>query len=85
MGRLGKTVTVFGSLERVDAKGTPKRILLVDRPHQPFPLVIFDGEVWAGIELAPIEAAFVRVTGTLSEYRGRAQLKIEDPGAITTK
>lgn len=82
---LGRVVTVFGSLDHVDAKGTPRRILLVDRPHLSFPLVIFDGSVWAGIDLAPIEASFVRVTGTLSEYRGRAQIKIEDPKAISTK
>ena len=82
---LGKTVTVFGSLDHVEVKTEPKRILLVDQPHRPFPLVIFDGPVWAGIELAPIEASFVRVTGTLSEYRGRIQMKIDDPKAISTK
>jgi endonuclease YncB( thermonuclease family) len=82
---LGKTVTVFGSLDRIDAKGTPRRILLVDKPHESFPLVIFDGAVWAGIDLAPIESSFVRVTGTLSAYRGRMQLKIDDPKAISTK
>jgi len=82
---LGRTVTVFGSLDHVDAEGEPRRILLVDQPHRPFPLVVFDGRVWSGIDLAPIEASFVRVTGTLSEYRGRVQMKIEHPEAISTR
>lgn len=82
---LGRRITVFGTLGELDAKGSPKRLLLVDQPSRPFPIVIFDPRVWAGIDLEPVATSFVRVTGTLSEYRGRPQLKVDDPEAISTR
>ncbi len=84
-GLLGRTVTVFGSLDHEITDRPPKRILLVDRPDAPFPVVVFDPKVWAAIDHPSVQAAFVRVTGVLTEFRGRPQIKIEDPSAISTR
>jgi endonuclease YncB( thermonuclease family) len=73
---LGKRVTLFGSLERVVADRAPRRLLFVDRPRDPFPVVVHDEAVWAALDLDAVRAMYCRVTGTLSEHEGRLQVAV---------
>ena len=82
---LGKRVTLFASLDRVDDEGWPKRLLFVDKPHEPFAVVVFDEKAWAALDLPAIRARYSRIAGTLSEYRGHLQLKLESPADLSTR
>jgi hypothetical protein len=46
---------------------------------------VFDETVWAGLDLAAISRRFVRVTGVLSEYRGRPQIKLASAEELSTR
>ena len=83
--RLGTRVTVFGTLDHVRGDGTPRILYLVDKPREAFPVVVFDETVWAGLDLAAISRRFVRVTGVLSEYRGRPQIKLASAEELSTR
>ena len=82
---LGERVTLFASLDRVIADREPRRLLFVDAPNRPFTVVVPDPKVWAALDLAAVEARFARVSGTVSEYRGRLQLVLEKPEDLSTR
>ncbi len=52
----------------------PRRLLFVDAPNRPFAVVVFDPKVWSALDLPAVEARFARVSGIVSEYRGRLQV-----------
>jgi endonuclease YncB( thermonuclease family) len=79
---LGKRVTLFASLDRVDDDKFPKRLLFVDKPHDAFPVVVFDDPVWAALDLARIRRGYSRISGTLSEFHGHLQIKLSSPGDL---
>ena len=50
-----------------------------------FALVVFSPTVWGAIDHDAVHARFVRATGVLSEYRGRPQIRIDDPKSLVTR
>jgi len=82
---LGQRVTLFGSLDRFDADREPRRLLFVDAPGRSFSVAVFDPDVWRGLDLSAVEARFARVSGILSEYRGRLQVVLTRADDLSTR
>ena len=76
---LGKRVTLFGSLDRVDDDKFPKRLLFVDKAHDAFPVVVFEDAVWSALDLPRIRRGYSRISGLLSEFHGHLQIKLSSP------
>ncbi len=83
---LGKRVTLFGSLRSEEEDRTPRILQFVDAPpRSPFPVVVFDEVVWKALDHLAIASRFVRVSGRLSEYRGRPQIVLESAADLSTR
>lgn len=82
---LGQRVTLFASLDRLVTDREPRRLLFVDAPNRPFAVVVFDPKVWGALDLPAIEARFARVSGIVSEYRGRLQVVLEKAEDLSTR
>ena len=82
---LGQRVTLFGSLDRLVTDREPRRMLFVDAPNRPFAVVVLDPKVWGALDLPAVEARFARVSGTVSEYRGRLQVVLEKAEDLSTR
>ena len=84
-GLVGKKVTLFASVERFETDRVPRRLLFVDASKDPFPVVVFDADVWDGIDRDAVARHFSRITGTLSEYRGHLQIVLKAGDEVSTK
>ncbi|MFO0933513.1 MAG: thermonuclease family protein [Planctomycetota bacterium] len=82
---LGQRVTLFASLDRLVTDREPRRMLFVDAPNRPFAVVVLDPKVWSALDLPAVEARFARVSGTVSEYRGRLQVVLEKAEDLSTR
>lgn len=82
---LGQRVTLFASLDRLVTDREPRRLLFVDAPNRPFTVVVPDPTVWAALDLPAIEARFARVSGIVSEYRGRLQVVLSKAEDLSTR
>ncbi len=86
-GLVGNTAVVRGLFSRaLETKDKTKMIIFLgDRPRQGFPLVFFDRDVYAALDLPAIESMYVTVTGKISLYRGRPQMVVERADQISTR
>ncbi len=84
---VGKKAVVRGLFSRaLETKDKSRRLIFMGhRPKQGFPLVFFDREVYAGLDMPAIQSMYVTVTGTISLYRGRPQMVVERADQISTK
>jgi endonuclease YncB( thermonuclease family) len=83
--RVGERATVFGSLDRADADSSPKALLFSDAPHAPLRVVVPDDAVWNALDLGAASRRFCRVTGVVTEARGRLRLTLSSPTDISTR
>ena len=70
--RLGKEVTILGTVVRIEHRRTLVRVLLGRRRNDDFPLIFFDRAVLAKSGLAKMEGELVMVRGIVSRFeRGK--------------
>lgn len=83
---VGKSVTVFGSFERlIESKTGSKILILSHRKKRGLPLVVFQKSIFAQLDLHGIVTRYSTVTGKISLYRGRPQIVINEPNQVVTK
>jgi endonuclease YncB( thermonuclease family) len=82
---VGKSVTLFASVDREDLEGDAPRVLLIDRPRKPFAVVVPDRAVWDALDHRGLLSRFVRVTGVLEERRGRHFVTLRSASDLSTR
>jgi endonuclease YncB( thermonuclease family) len=82
--RVGKQVTVLSTVGTIYTGGHgPARVMLSRRRGSDFPVVFFDASVLAAARLDEWKGEFVRVEGTVSEYRGKPEIKVDAASQVT--
>lgn len=84
-GMRGRRVVLFGSLDRVEEESSPARLLLVDAPRRPFAVLVPDAKVLAALDRDALASRFLRVTGTVTEARGRLVVTLEKAEDLSTR
>ncbi len=80
---VGRKGTVFGVVRARKADGRPRILWLRHEHRNDFPVVVFEEDVWAALDLPEIDRWFLTVTGPVSLYRGEPQIVVRDPAQIS--
>jgi len=82
---VGQEVVVFGALNNLRTESWPHLIWLTHRRGADVTLVVRKQEVWSALDLDALASRFVTVGGTVSLYRGRPQIEIQDAAQVSTR